>query len=84
MPPNVTLSLDADCNVGVAEVLMEQKYGSSVDIWALGCTLFEIMMLGPAFVHGESDQTRTNQNGTIMNIIYARHAPILTVWSTEL
>ena len=51
------------------EVHMGQSYGKAVDIWSVGCTLFELMMLSHAFV-GED-------NGAILqNIVWARHAPI--------
>lgn len=60
------------------EVHMGRSYDKAVDIWSLGCTLFEMMMQTHAFV-GE------NNAEILSNIAWARHAPILSSqWSKEL
>jgi len=59
------------------EVHMGQKYGKQVDVWALGCVLFELMMLDHAF------QGRDNAQ-TLQNIVWARHAQIDSAWSAQL
>jgi len=59
------------------EVHMGQKYSAQIDIWALGCTLFEMIMLGHAFVGREHAEV-------LQNIVWARHAPIVGPWTPEL
>lgn len=59
------------------EVHMGQKYSAQIDMWALGCTLFEMMMLSHAFVGRE-------QAEILQNIVWARHAAIVGSWTPEL
>jgi len=59
------------------EVHMGLKYGKFVDIWAIGCTLFEMMMLSHAFVGGDTAEV-------LQNIVWAQHAPIANSWTPEL
>ena len=59
------------------EVHMGQKYGKMVDVWALGCVLFELMMLDHAF-------QGTDNAKILQNIVWARHAQISSKWSTPL
>ena len=59
------------------EVHMGVKYDRAVDIWSLGCTLFEVMMLSHAFAGA-------NNQETLRNIAWARHEPITGIWSNEL
>jgi len=56
---------------------MGQKYGKAIDIWAVGCTLFEMMMLAHAF------QGRDNAQ-ILQNIVWARHADVDPNWSSSL
>lgn len=59
------------------EVHMGEKYGKQVDIWALGCVLYELMMLDHAF--------QGHDNAKILNnIVWARHAKIDNCWSAPL
>ena len=51
------------------EVHMAQPYGKMVDIWALGCTLFEMMTFEHAF-------QGPNNTEILQNIVWARHAKI--------
>jgi len=55
------------------EVHMGATYSKSVDIWAIGCTLFEMMMLKPAF-QGK------NVEDTLRNIVNARYGDITGCW----
>jgi len=59
------------------EVHFGQNYGKFVDIWALGCTLFEVMMLSHAFIGSDTQEVLTN-------IAWAQHAPIGDSWTPEL
>ena len=59
------------------EVHMGQKYGKSVDVWALGCVLFELMMLDHAFQGKDNNQI-------LQNIVWARHAQISKAWGKAL
>ena len=59
------------------EVHMGRKYDRAVDMWSLGCTLFEIMMLSHAFVGADHAEI-------LKNIAWGRHAPIAGSWSNEL
>ena len=52
-------------------------YSCSVDIWALGCTLFEVMMLEKTF-------TGRNKYETLQNVIHARYGDIRGDWSVDL
>ena len=56
---------------------MGQPYSKSIDIWSLGVTLFEMMMLGHAF--GGPDVREI-----LRNIVHARHAEIVGEWSDDL
>ena len=55
-------------------------YTSSVDIWAMGCTLFEIMMLRRAFgsIKGEGKME------TLRAVVEARYGDIQGPWSPQL
>ena len=59
------------------EVHMGQPYSKSVDIWSLGVTLFEMMMLGHAFSGPDVPEI-------LRNIVHARHAEIVGEWSDDL
>ena len=59
------------------EVHMGRAYDKSVDIWALGCTLFEMMMLSRAFVGLDNTEI-------LRNIAWARHAPLTGQWTEGL
>lgn len=59
------------------EVHMGRKYDKAVDVWALGCTMFEVMMHSHAFVGADSREV-------LRNIAWARHASFTGTWSTEL
>ena len=59
------------------EVHMGLPYSKAVDIWSLGCTLFEVMMLSHAF-------KGTTDKALLTNIAYARHAEITGEWSVGL
>ena len=56
---------------------MGQKYGKMVDIWAIGCTLYEMMHHEHAFQGSDSGQI-------LQNIVWARHAQIDPRWSARL
>ena len=56
---------------------MGQKYGKMVDVWAIGCTLYEMMHFDHAFQGAD--------NGKILNnIIWAIHERIEPRWSDRL
>ena len=62
------------------EVHAGQPYGKMIDIWALGCTVFELMALAHAF-QGSSNAE------ILQNIVWARHAKLTgegEVWSDKL
>ena len=59
------------------EVHMGQPYSKSVDMWGLGCTLFEMMMLNFAF----RGSTVTE---VMRKIVYARHEEIQGGWTPNL
>lgn len=59
------------------EVHMGMQYSKQIDMWAIGCTIFEVMMLAHAFQG--SDNARILQN-----IVWARHADIDGRWSDSL
>ena len=59
------------------EVHMGQKYGKMVDIWAVGCVLFELMMHDHAFQGPDNPRI-------LQNIVWAKHAPIDKCWSAGL
>ena len=54
-------------------------YTKSVDIWAVGCTLFEMMMLKRAF--GKPNESKMD---TLHAVIQARYGEIRGQWSAEL
>ena len=61
------------------EVHAGQPYDSRVDIWGLGCTIFELMMLTPAFaVKGDS------LKDVFRAVLYGNHVAIVGDWSDEL
>ena len=59
------------------EVHMGQPYSKKIDIWAIGCTVFEAMMLAHAFQGADNARI-------LQNIIWARHADIDSRWSEPL
>ena len=59
------------------EVHMGAGYSKSLDVWGLGCTLFEIMMLSHAFRGSDDEQV-------LRNIVDARHAEIKGPWAPPL
>ena len=59
------------------EVHMGQPYSKKIDLWAVGCTLFEVMMLAPAFQGVDNARI-------LQNIVWARHAQIDGGWSAPL
>lgn len=54
-------------------------YTKSVDVWAVGCTLFEMMMLKRAF--GKQGESKMD---TLHAVIQARYGEIRGEWSAEL
>ena len=55
-------------------------YTSSVDIWAMGCTLFEIMMLKRAFGSNNGE----GKMETLRAVVEARYGDIRGPWSSQL
>ena len=55
-------------------------YTSAVDIWAMGCTLFEIMMLKRAFGSNKGE----GKMATLRAVVEARYGDIHGPWSAEL
>jgi len=71
------LYLAPEVHMGQPDEHGDVGYTCSVDIWALGCTLYEMMMLEKAF-------TGKTKVDVLNNVINARFGDISGQWSAEL
>ena len=58
------------------ELVNNEPYGAKSDVWALGCTLYELASLQHAFGRGENGKGAANMCSLVLGILRGRYPPL--------